>query len=142
MTSKLKLLATLVLGVGTLAAPSLSYAADNSCDSSKTTTVRFKKDAFSEVYRGKVTGYQCVNYKFYANQGQFLRVKLISKGQVDVIMWQPEDMSFTESEPYILPKRGFYELRVLQNRNSARKNTSSTYTLEIKIVDNEEDLDK
>ncbi|PVX33023.1 hypothetical protein C8D76_11050 [Pasteurella langaaensis DSM 22999] len=113
-------------GLAVLSAASVANAQD--C---KVTDVKFKKGAYSASYNGKIKGWQCVSYKFFAKQGQTLNVNLTTKGNAESILYGDND--FTEGQPYLLPKTGSYEVRVLQPKAAAIKNKLSSYKMNIEI---------
>ena len=122
-----KLFMTGLAGLTLLSATTMASAAQD-C---KMTNVKFKKGAYSAKYNGKVKGWQCVSYKFSAKQGQKLNVNLTTKGNAESILYDNDD--FIQDQPYLLPKTGSYEIRVLQPKAAAIKNKTSFYNVNIEI---------
>ncbi|MDD0823875.1 hypothetical protein PTQ27_05260 [Mannheimia sp. AT1] len=122
-----KLFMTGLTGLAVLSATSMASAAQD-C---KMTNVKFKKGAYSASYNGKVKGWQCVSYKFSAKQGQTLNVNLTTKGNAEAVLYDADD--FIQDQPYLLPKTGSYEIRVLQPKAAAIKNKTSSYNVNIEI---------
>ncbi|MCU9997591.1 inhibitor of g-type lysozyme [[Pasteurella] aerogenes] len=122
-----KLFMTGLTGLAVLSATSIASAAQD-C---KMTNVKFKKGAYSASYNGKVKGWQCVSYKFSAKQGQTLNVNLTTKGNAEAVLYDNYD--FIQGQPYLLPKTGSYEVRVLQPKAAAIKNKTSSYNVNIEI---------
>lgn len=118
-------ISTLVVG-STLLISIPSYATD--CP---ITNVKFKKGSHSANYNGKIKGWQCKAYTFYAKKGQTLTVNVSSKGAAEAIIYGHDN--FVQDTPYLLPKTGKYEIRVLQPKAQSIKNSTSSYKLNINI---------
>lgn len=129
MKSKInQLIATTLSGLIILAVSPFSYAAEPRC---KEATVLFKKGADSATYQNKLKDWECISYNFVAQKGQTLTVSLTTKNNVEAILYNHND--FVQGEPYILPKAGKYDIRVLQPKAAAIKNQTAFYTIKIKI---------
>ncbi|MFU2078020.1 hypothetical protein [Avibacterium endocarditidis] len=125
MKSVKHILSALVVSSAVLASVP-SYAADCAV-----TNVKFKKGASSANYSGKIKGWQCRSYAFYAKEGQTLTVNLRAKGAAEAIIYGEDD--FAPNTPYILPRTGRYEVRVLQPKAQSIKKLTSSYKMNIKI---------
>ncbi|MCW9699137.1 MULTISPECIES: hypothetical protein [unclassified Avibacterium] len=122
----IKTLASAIVIGSAILATVPSYAAD--CP---VTNVKFKKGASSASYNGKIKGWQCRTYAFYAKAGQTLTFNLNTKGAAEAIIYGNDD--FVQNEPYTLPKTGRYEVRVLQPKAQSIKNLTSRYKVNIQI---------
>lgn len=118
-------ISTLIVGSAILVSVP-SYAAD--CP---ITNVKFKKGSHSANYNGKIKGWQCKTYAFYAKEGQTLTVTLSGKGAAEAVVYGYDDFSL--DTPYKLPKTGKYEVRVVQPKAQSIKNLTSSYKLKIDI---------
>lgn len=97
--------------------------------------IKFAKGENQTYRESSIKGSGYCEYTFYAKAGQNLRAHLESKhSAVEAILYSPVDHSFSQEENFTLPKDGKYVLRVLQNRNAARKsNASKPFYLHIQI---------
>lgn len=93
--------------------------------------VVFSKGQTSAVYNGKIKGREYDRYYFNAKQGQVLNLDLESAAHAEMVLFDQHD--YIQGEPYVLPKSGRYEVRVLQMRTFARQGAKSPYTLTISI---------
>ncbi|WP_416188811.1 hypothetical protein ACM67B_05590 [Neisseria sp. CCUG17229] len=94
----------------------------------KAVDVRFRLGTSSITYKGSVRGYQFDSYRFYAKKGQVLNINYdTSDKDIDVsvrYLGKSSDNEFLTTVNQILPFTGFYEVRVFQTRNGARKNNN------------------
>jgi hypothetical protein len=102
----------------------------------------FTRGASSATVRGRVRGYETVDYAVRAAAGQTLSVRLkpsnpanyfnvLSPGNADAAMYNGQT-----GEPYsgLLPTDGDYRVRVYLMRNEARRNQASTFTLTVGVT--------
>lgn len=104
--------------------------------------VHFDKGTTGASVSGSVIGYDTVNYKLGAKEGQSMRVSLESK-KAFINIFEPGKgpgdgaifIGSTEGKSYvgILPKSGTYIIQVYLMRNEARRGTSASYKLHMGI---------
>jgi len=104
--------------------------------------VHFDKGTTGSTVKGHVKGYDTVNYKLGAKEGQYMRVSLDSK-KAFINIFEPGKgvgdgamfIGSTEGKSYTgnLPKSGTYTIQVYLMRNEARRGTSTPYALHIGI---------
>jgi heat shock protein HslJ len=105
--------------------------------------VRFAPGKTSTVIKGRITGYNYVDYQLRAAAGQTMTVSMTGSNganyfnvlppdSTDVAMFngQMADNRFTG----LLPTDGIYSLRVYLMRSAARRNESSDFTLSVAIT--------
>jgi hypothetical protein len=129
---------TVVLAL--LAAPAVLFAAD----SERTVkAVKFAKGNSAATLKGRITGYNYVDYQLRAGAGQKIQaslkasnganyLNLLPPGSVDAAMYvgQTGDNRFEG----LLPDDGVYTLRVYLMRSEARRKHSSDYTLTVSVT--------
>lgn len=81
--------------------------------------------------KGKISGYDFNAYHFTAQKGQVLTLTLSTNGNVEPFLFGYDDYRY--GQPYVLPETADYEVRVVQPRNSARKNKTAEYDLMIEV---------
>lgn len=98
--------------------------------------IRFARGASSATVRGRVKGYQYVDYIIGARRGQTLKLNLNTTGSAEIVVFTPSEenigangLEYTGEIEYT----GDYKIRILQPRASARRNNASNYTLRISI---------
>jgi len=106
--------------------------------------VHFDKGATSATIKGRITGYETVDYVVRAKAGQTLAVTFKSSNRMayfNVLPPGSETALFVGSmdatgEHYegILPTDGDYAIRVYQMRAAARRKESATYTLDVSVT--------
>ena len=107
-------------------------------------TIKFETGKSSAVVTGSITGYQTIDYKFSANAGQTLKIKLktsnasnnfniLPPGSEDEAIYNGsiEGTSYTGK----LEKAGEYKIRVYLMRNDARRNATANYTLTVSVTE-------
>jgi len=131
-----RVLSTVVVFVGLLVVPVMAK------DKVTTHQVHFDKGTTSSIVEGHVNGYDTVNYRLGAKEGQHMRITLESKkaymnifeagkGVEDEAMFIGSILggSYTGK----LLKSGIYTIQVYLMRNEARRGTDAPYTLNIEI---------
>lgn len=107
-----------------------------------TKQVHFDKGTNGATFKGSVKGYDTVEYKLGAKEGQYMRVTLESKKAYFNIFEPgkgPGDMAMfignIRGNSYMgsLPASGSYTIQVYLMRNEARRGTTAPYTLHIGI---------
>jgi len=106
--------------------------------------VHFDKGATSVTIKGRITGYETVDYVVRAKAGQTLAVTFKSSNRMayfNVLPPGSETALFVGSmdatgEHYegTLPADGDYAIRVYQMRAAARRKESATYTLDVSVT--------
>jgi len=106
--------------------------------------VHFDKGATSATIKGRITGYETVDYVIPAKAGQTLAVTFKSSNRMayfNVLPPGSETALFVGSmdatgEHYegILPTDGDYAIRVYEMRAAARRKESATYTLDVSVT--------
>ena len=109
----------------------------------RTERVHFAKGANSAVVKGTLKGYETVDYRLAARQGQSMNVSLASDnranyfnilapGETEVAMF----VGSTNGNQFegVLPKSGDYTVRVYQMRSAARRNEKAHYRLEMIVT--------
>jgi hypothetical protein len=120
----------------------MAQAADNE---RTVKTVQFDRGRSSATIKGSIKGYNYVDYQLRAGAGQTLKVNMkgsnganyfnvLPPGSNDVAMYvgQTDGNSFQ----VMLPVEGVYTLRVYLMRSSARRNETSSYTLDVAVTGN------
>jgi hypothetical protein len=126
----------IALSAGLLTMPAIAK------DKVTTHQVHFDKGTTGSTVKGHVKGYDTVNYKLGAKEGQYMRVSLESK-KAFINIFEPGNgpgdgamfIGSTEGKSYTgnLPKSGTYTIQVYLMRNEARRGTSAPYALHIGI---------
>ena len=110
--------------------------------------VIFKQGENKAVLKGKLKGYDDVQYTLHAKQGQTLKYKISSNKNLAYInIFAPNNKpgkdealmigSTTGSTgKIVLPSNGEYTIQVYQMRNSARRDTVVNFSLDIQILNN------
>jgi hypothetical protein len=127
-------LATFILALATSA-----FAADEV----RTEQVHFKPGMTGAIIKGKIKGYEAVDYVIEASKGQHMKVSLttdntanyfnvMAPGESDVAMF----IGSTSGNEYKgkLPKSGNYKIRVYMMRSAARRNEVAKYRLEMTVT--------
>lgn len=105
--------------------------------------VRFAKGASSAVMRGRIVGYQYVDYRLKVGAGQRLEASLKAGNRANYFNVLPpgsEDAAMfigsTGGARFagLLPDDGVYVLRVYLMRNEARRKHASDYTLTVSVA--------
>jgi hypothetical protein len=126
--------AALILALATSA-----FAADEI----RTEQVHFKPGTTGATIKGKIKGYEAVDYVLEASKGQHMNVSMatdntasyfniIAPGESDVAMF----IGSTSGNQYEgkLPKSGNYKIRVYMMRSAARRDEVAKYRLEITVT--------
>ncbi|WP_069436921.1 hypothetical protein [Methyloceanibacter methanicus] len=129
------------LGVAALAA--LAIPAAHAQDDIRTEPVHFKAGASSATVKGKIKGYETVDYVLEAGNGQHMTVGLstdnassyfniLAPGENETAMF----VGSTSGNQFkgALPKAGAYKIRVYLMRNAARRNEVANYSLTMSIT--------
>ena len=132
---KLKLF-SVVVGLTLLVLPAIAK------DKVTTHQVHFDKSTTGTTLKGHVKGYDTVNYKLGAKEGQSMRVSLESK-KAFINIFEPGKgpgdgaifIGSSAGESYVgtLAKSGTYTIQVYLMRNEARRGTIENYKLHIGI---------
>jgi len=112
-------------------------------DDIRTVPVHFKAGANSATVKGKVAGYDSVDYVLEASKGQHMSVSMstdnassyfniLAPGESEAAMF----IGSTSGNEYKgkLPKSGNYKIRVYLMRNAARRDEMAKYTLKMKVT--------
>lgn len=105
--------------------------------------VQFARGASSATVRGRIRGYQMVDYLVNARAGQQMTVEFASRGRFTYFLVRApgsEDNLFDgstsgNSARLTLEESGNYRIRVFLMRNAARRGESSNYSLNIRVSD-------
>ena len=105
-------------------------------------TVHFQQGKDSTVLKGRLKGYETVDYRLSARAGQTLEVTLKTGNRSNYFnVLQPGEESAlfigsTSGDHFsgALPKNGDYSLRVYLMRNAARRNEVANYSLAVKVT--------
>lgn len=109
-----------------------------SANSPRAQDVRFAQGSNSITLKGRVTGYQSVDYRLDACAGQSLSLQISSQGSATYFNVLPPKSNNVAmfiggyaGNPYsgILPLDGTYTVRLYLNRAAARRNASGSFTL-------------
>jgi hypothetical protein len=105
--------------------------------------VHFKPGMSGATVKGKIRGYEAVDYVLEAGKGQQMNVSMatdnlssyfniLPPGESDAAMF----IGSTGGNEFegTLPKSGDYKIRVSMMRNAARRDQTATYTLNIAIL--------
>jgi hypothetical protein len=124
---------TLLLAALVAFATSTAFARDDI----RTERVHFKPGASSATVKGKIKGYETVDYVLEASKGQQLNVSMstdnlssyfniLSPGENEVAMF----IGSTSGNQYegTLPKSGPYKIRVYMMRNAPRRDEVANYS--------------
>jgi hypothetical protein len=122
--------------IGFLAAP--AWAADDI----RKEPIRFKKGASSATVKGRIMGYQAVDYVLGARAGQTMSVSLKTNSGANYFIVLPpgSDAAIASGETLgnkwsgTLPADGEYKIRVYLMRSAARRNETANYTLSVGIT--------
>ncbi len=103
--------------------------------------VQFARGASSATVRGRIRGYQMVDYLVNARAGQQMTVEFASRGRFTYFLVRApgsEDNLFDgstsgNSARLTLEESGNYRIRVFLMRNAARRGESSNYSLTIRV---------
>lgn len=118
-----------VLAAGLWLSTGSAWAAKDSQD--KQIKVQFDAGKSEKTYKGTIKGQGYDSYVFYAKEGQVLSPKFTKKGNAELILFDYGELD----EPYVLPKTGQYDLRVIHPKAAAIRGDTSTYQLTIRIAD-------
>jgi len=112
-------------------------------DDIRTVPVHFKAGTNSATVKGKVKGYETVDYVLEASKGQRMSVSMdtdnassyfniLAPGENEAAMF----IGSTSGSEYKgkLPKSGNYKIRVYLMRNAARRDEVAKYTLKMKVT--------
>jgi hypothetical protein len=112
-------------------------------DDIRTERVQFKPGTSSATIKGKIKGYETVDYVLEASKGQQMNVSMatnnganyfniLAPGENDVAMF----IGSTSGKQFegTLPKSGDYKIRVYMMRSAARRNEVANYRLEMIIT--------
>lgn len=112
------------------------------------TKVSFLKGSHQTTLTGKFQGYDDVRYRVFAKSGQVLKFNINSYSNLAYVnIFAPgkkpgKDQALLvgstlgSSGEIVLPVDGDYIIQVYQMRNSARKNRTVSFNLDLQIVDN------
>ena len=122
--------------IGLLAAP--VWAADDI----RKEPIHFKKGASSATVKGRIKGYQAVDYVLGARAGQTMKVSLKTSSGANYFNVLPpgSDAAIAIGETLgnkwtgTLPADGEYKIRVFLMRSAARRNETANYTLSVGIT--------
>jgi len=133
------ILAALILAALITFATSTAFAGDGI----RTERVQFKPGTSSATIKGKIKGYETVDYVLEASKGQQMNVSMatnnganyfniLAPGENDVAMF----IGSTSGKQFegTLPKSGDYKIRVYMMRSAARRNEVANYRLEMIIT--------
>jgi len=103
--------------------------------------VRFAPGATSATLRGRICGYQMVDYLVNARAGQRMEVRFAARGRFTYYVVRApgsQDNLFDgttsgDTARLTLPASGDYRIRVFQMRNAARRGETSNYSLTVRI---------
>jgi hypothetical protein len=110
----------------------------------RTERVQFKPGTSSATIKGKIKGYETVDYVLEASKGQHMNVSMatnnganyfniLAPGENEVAMFNG---SMTENQyEGTLPESGDYKIRVYTMRSAARRNEVADYRLEMIVTD-------
>ncbi|WP_343568113.1 DNA breaking-rejoining protein [Acinetobacter sp.] len=110
--------------------------------------VSFLKGSDQATLTGKFQGYDDVRYRVFAKSGQFLKFNINSYSNLAYInIFAPgkkpgKDKALLvgstigSSGELVLPVDGDYIIQVYQMRNSARKNRTVSFSLDLQILNN------
>jgi len=112
-------------------------------DDVRTVPVHFKAGSNSATVKGKVKGYDSVDYVLEASKGQHMSVSMetdnassyfniLEPGENEAAMF----IGSTSGNEYKgkLPKSGKYKIRIYLMRNAARRDEVAKYTLKMKVT--------
>jgi hypothetical protein len=130
---------TLVLAALVAFASSTAFARDDI----RTEQVHFKPGSSSATIKGKIKGYETVDYVLEASKGQQMNVSMatdnlssyfnvLAPGENEVAMF----VGSTSGNQFegSLPKSGAYKIRVYMMRNAARRDEVANYRLEMIVT--------
>jgi len=130
---------TLLLAALVAFATSTAFARDDI----RTERVHFKPGASSATIKGKIKGYETVDYVLEASKGQQMNVSMatdnpssyfnvLAPGESEVAMF----VGSTSGNQFegSLPKSGAYKIRVYMMRNAARRDEVANYRLEMIVT--------
>ena len=137
-----KIIKTLLLSTLISATSFTIYAKNNE------QKVNFLQSSPHTILTGKFQGYDDVRYRVYAKKGQILKFDINSLGNLAYInIFAPGKKPGKDNALLIgstigfkgeltLPVDGDYIIQVYQMRNSARKNRTVSFNLDLQIVNN------
>ncbi|MGB6909018.1 MAG: hypothetical protein WBE08_07800 [Methyloceanibacter sp.] len=112
-------------------------------DDIRTERVQFRPGASSAIIKGKIKGYETVDYVLEASKGQHMNVSMatnnlssyfniLAPGKNDVAMF----IGSTSGNQFegALSESGDYKIRVYMMRNAARRNEVANYRLEMIVT--------
>lgn len=122
--------------IGLLAAP--VWAADDI----RKEPIHFKKGTSSATLKGRIKGYETVDYVLGARAGQTMKVSLKTGNGANYFIVLPpgSDAAIASGEILgnkwtgALPADGEYKIRVYLMRSAARRNETANYTLSVGIT--------
>lgn len=111
-------------------------------DSIRTERIQFKRGSTSAVVKGRIKGYETLDYLVGAREGQVMNASLATKntstyfnvlppGSNDAAIFIGSTTGNQMEGP--LPVTGDYRIRVYMMRNAARRNEVADYQLEVVI---------
>jgi len=108
----------------------------------RTEQVRFAGNAASTIIRGKLKGYQYIDYRLEAKAGQTLAVTITTTNPQNCFNVNPPEseqsmfVGSTSGNSFrgMLPDDGSYSVRVYLMRAAARRNESGSFTLKIGVT--------
>jgi hypothetical protein len=100
--------------------------------------VRFARGTTAATVKGRIAGYQYVDYIVGVRAGQTLSFRLNTTGPAEVVLFTPSDDNVdgalgVEDYSGTVEYTGDYKVRVLMPRAFARRKSSSNYTLRISV---------
>lgn len=110
--------------------------------------VNFLQGSPHTTLTGKFQGYDDVRYRVYAKKGQILKFNINSLGNLAYVnIFAPDTKPGKDNAlligstlgfkgELILPADGDYIIQVYQMRNSARKNKTVKYNLDLELLNN------
>jgi uncharacterized protein YgiM (DUF1202 family) len=106
-------------------------------------TVQFQKGRSGASIKGRITGYETIDYRLSARAGQRMTVNLQTNNTANYFNILPpgstDEAIFVGSSDGnrfedTLPDSGDYRIRVYLMRSAARRGEKANYTLDIKII--------
>ncbi|MFB2531073.1 PPC domain-containing protein [Paracoccus sp. p3-h83] len=76
-------------------------------------------------YSGSIKGDGMCEYSFAGRKGQTLHMMMDAASEIDAIIYDPVSATLERDGSFTLPQDGTYTVRVLQDRNAARKSTAA-----------------
>ncbi len=112
-------------------------------DDIRTEQVHFKPGSSSATIKGKIKGYETVDYVLEASKGQQMNVSMATDNGANYFNILPPGENFvgifngsTNGNQYegTLPKSGAYKIRVYMMRSAARREEVANYRLEMIVT--------